>query len=241
MELKSRLLNPSLSAISKVTKHFNFLNKSSGVVVGVSGGPDSLTLLFLLSEYNKKFQQNWEIYACHINPEFPDWNIDFIQEFCRNLKIPCKIINTRINARLKTLEKKCFFCARERRRRLLEYAESLNIFQVALAHHLEDVVETFILNIIYNGEISTFVPKQSVIHGRFSFIRPLYYLDKKNILMIARALQIPEEINKCPYYQISKRQSIRNFLNNVSAEYPDVYKGIFNGIRNIKTPYLPMY
>ncbi|MEO0206130.1 MAG: ATP-binding protein, partial [candidate division WOR-3 bacterium] len=159
MELNSRPVNRSLSAISKVTKRFNFLNKNSGVVVGVSGGPDSLALLFLLNEYNKKFKQNWEIYACHINPNFPDWNTDFVEEFCRKLEIPCKIINTGINVRLKSLEKKCFFCARERRRRLLEYAESLNIFQVALAHHLEDVVETFILNIIYNGEISTFVPK----------------------------------------------------------------------------------
>jgi tRNA 2-thiocytidine biosynthesis protein TtcA len=236
----SRLINPALSSINKVIKRYKILEKNSGVVVGVSGGADSLILLFLLNEYNNKFKKDWEIYACHIQPDFPNWNSIFIEEFCKRLNIPLKIIKINIDNRLKTVEKRCFFCARERRRRLLEYAESLDIFKVALAHHLEDVVETFLLNIIYNGEISTFVPAQSVIQGRFLFIRPLYYLDKKNIQTIARTLRIPENINKCPYFKESKRERIRNFLNEVSKEYPDVYKSIFNGIFNLKKGYLPL-
>jgi len=236
-----RLINPALSAVSKIIKRFNILEKHTGVVVGVSGGVDSLVLLFLLNEYNNKFRQHWDIYACHIDPGFPDWNTEYIREFCKKWNVPCRTISSGIDQRIKILEKKCFFCARERRRKLLEYAESLNIFQVALAHHLEDVAETFLLNIIYNGEVSTLVPKQSVIQGRFSFIRPMYYLDKKEIQKIARVLQIPENLNICPYYQISKRQKIRDFLNEIAVEYPDVYQSIFNGIRNIKTAYLPMH
>jgi tRNA(Ile)-lysidine synthetase-like protein len=239
LEHKSRLINPALSAIKKVIKRFNILEKNCGVVAGLSGGTDSLVLLYLLNEYNKKFQQHWDIYACHIDQGFPDWNTDFVEEFCRKFEIPYKIIKTNTSTRLKTLGKKCFFCARERRRRLLEYAESLNVFQVALAHHLEDVVETFLLNIVYNGEISTFVPKQSVIQGRFSFIRPIYFLDKKEIQSIARLLRIPDNMNRCPYYQDSKRQRIRDFLTEILSEYPDAYRSIFNGIFNIKRGYLP--
>ncbi len=209
--------------------------------MGVSGGSDSVVLLYLLCEYNKKFNQNWEIYACHIRPDFSEWNTEFVENYCKWLRIPCKIIEIKIDSRLKTVEKKCFFCSRQRRRRLLEYAESLNIFKVALAHHLEDVVETFLLNIIYNGEISTFIPAQPVIQGRFLFIRPLYYLDKKIIQTIAQALKIPENINKCPYFKDSKREKIRNLLKDVMVEYPDVYKSIFNGIFNIKRGYLPIF
>lgn len=237
----SQLLNPSLSAISKVIRLYNFLKKNSGVVVGISGGIDSLTLLFLLNEYNKKFSQNWEIYACHINLNFPDWKTEFIEDFCRRLSIPCKIIKMTMNNHLKSVDKKCFFCSRQRRRRLLEYADSLNIFQVALAHHLEDVVETLLLNIIYNGEISTFTPAQPVISGRFLFIRPIYYLDKKNIQKIAQALKIPENVNKCPYFHDSKRERIRNFLKDISYEYTNVYRSIFNGVFNIKRGYLPLF
>ncbi|MEO0122615.1 MAG: ATP-binding protein [candidate division WOR-3 bacterium] len=235
----SRIINPALSSINKVIKRYKILEKNSGLVVGVSGGSDSLVLLYLLCEYNEKFNQNYEIYACHIRPDFPDWNTGFIENYCKWLEIPCKIINIKIDSRLQSVEKKCFFCSRQRRRKLLEYAESLNIFKVALAHHLEDVVETFLLNVIYNGEISTIVPSQSVIQGRFSFVRPIYYLDKKIIDSIARVLNIPVNLNKCPYYQISKRQKIRNFLNDISIEYPEVYNSIFNGIMNIKRPYLP--
>lgn len=237
----NRIINPALSSIGKVIKRYKILEKNSGVVVGVSGGSDSLVLLFLLNEYNIKFRQNWNIYPCHINPDFPDWDTEFVKNYCEKLGLPCKVIKININRRLESVEKKCFFCARERRRRILEYAESLDIFKVALAHHLEDVVETLLLNIIYNGEISTFVPLQSVIQGRFLFIRPLYYLDKKNIQTIARAIKIPENINKCPYFQDSKRQVVRDFLNKISVEYPDVYKSIFNGVRNIKKNYLPTY
>ncbi len=239
MTSPEKLLNPALSCIERVIDRFKILSQHSGVVVGVSGGRDSLVLLYLLNTYNKKFQKNWKIYTCHIDPGFPHWDTDYITRFSAQLEIPCKIIKTDIAWRIKNLKKKCFFCARERRRQLLQYAESLNVFQIALAHHLEDVVETFLLNIIYNGEISTFIPNQSVIQGRFSFIRPLYYIEKREIDKISSALLIPEKMNICPYYHISKRQRIREFLNEITLEYPDAYRSIFNGIKNIKPAYLP--
>lgn len=236
-----KLIKPAFPSVKKVINRYNILGKNSDVVVGISGGVDSMVLLFILKEYNHHFQQGWNIYACHIDPGFSEWNTNIIEDFCTGLEIPYKIVKTNINKRLQRVEKKCFFCARERRHKLLEYADSLNVFQIALAHHREDVVETFLLNIIYNGEISTIVPRQSVIQGRFSFIRPIYYFNKKEIQKIARFLKIPENVNNCPYYQISKRQTIRNFLNEIALEYPDTYNSIFNGIKNIKTSYLPYY
>ncbi len=241
MEKISPLIKRSFSEIRRVTKHYGILGKNSSVVVAVSGGVDSYVLLYLLSQYNIRYSQKWDIYACHVDPGFTGWDSQNIAKFCRDINVECQIIKTNIDTRIKVLKKKCFFCARERRRKLLEYAESVNTFQIALGHHMEDVVETFLLNIIYNGEISTFVPVQSVIHGRFYFIRPLYYLNRKTIQKIGRTIGIPENTNLCPYYHLSKRQRIRDFLSEISNEYPEVYQSIFNGIRNIKRTYLPLH
>jgi tRNA 2-thiocytidine biosynthesis protein TtcA len=235
----SRLVNSNLAAFKRTIDKYEFLEYNSRAVVGISGGVDSLVLLFLLAQYNEKYRQGWEIHPCHVDPRFAGWDTAFIEEYCKTLGMPCKIIRTGIGQKLMDQDRKCFVCSRERRRRLLEFADSLNIFQIVLAHNLEDVVETFILNIVYNGVISAFVPRQPVIRGRFCFVRPLYFLSKKKVLAIARSLGIPENRNSCPYAAGSKREKIRDFLKGVKEEYPEVYTSIFRGMLNVKTEYLP--
>lgn len=234
-----RLINNCLSLIRWAIERYQFLSKNSRAVVAVSGGVDSLLLLFLLNEYNRRFNQKWEIYPCHINPGFPNWNAEIIQNYAQKMGLSCKVIDTDISKRVKDSPKRCFLCARERRKKLLEYADSLNIFQIALAHHLEDAAETLIMNILYNGEISTILPKQPVIAGRFFFIRPIYYVAKKKIIELARLLNLPENMNICPYYSFSKREKIRRFIQEIEKEYPDIYQTIFSGIFNIRREYLP--
>jgi len=117
--------------------------------------------------------------------------------------------------------------------------ESLSIFNVALAHQKQDVVETLLLNLIYTGQVATCLPKQSVIQGRFFFIRPLYFFDKELIKKIARACGIPGDANTCPYSQDNKREKIRLFLRDVQRDYPDVYRGVFNALFNLNRSYLP--
>lgn len=235
-----RLVSTSLSLMRQVFQRHGFLEKNSRVLVGVSGGIDSLVLLLLLLEYNQRFNQKWEIHACHINPQFSNWHSKDLKKFFIKNSIPHTIIKINVNKKIKDLQKKCYLCSRERRRKLLEVADKLGIFQIALAHQKHDVVETILLNMIYNGEISTFVPKQSVIQGRFSFIRPLYYFDKEKIRTIARVYGLPGNSNICPYYKESKREMVRIFLNRLEKENPDAYKNIFRSIFHIKKSYMPI-
>ena len=137
------------------------------------------------------------------------------------------------------MNNRCYPCSRERRKTLLEVADQQSIFQIALAHHTQDAVETLFLNMIYNGELSTLIPKQSVIQGRYFFVRPLYYLSKEQILNIANALGLSKQRNICPYYKDSKREMIRNFLDKIKKDNPDVYKNIFRAIFHLKKTYLP--
>ena len=229
----------SLSLVRQAIQRYGFLEKNSRVLVGISGGIDSHVLLSLLLEYNQIFNQKWEIHTCHVNPQFSRWNVKKLERFFTKNNISYTIVKTNINRKIKDVDNKCYLCSRERRKKLLEVADKLGIFQIALAHHKQDIAETILLNMIYNGEISTLVPKQSVIHGRFFFIRPLYYLDKENIKTIAKIYGFPENSNICSYYQSSKRKMIRNFLEKVKKQNPDVYKNIFRGIFHIKKTYMP--
>ncbi len=209
------------------------------MLVGLSGGIDSCALLYLLVRYNEKYRQGWEIRAAHIDPQFPGWKADLVRGFAENLGVPFDYFQSPIAARIRDLRHRCFFCSRERRRRLLELAEAQNIFTVALAHHREDVVETLLLNMLYNGEIAVCLPRQSVIHGRFYFIRPLYYFTKEDILELDRFLHFPRDVNVCPFGHDSKRERVRTFLAEIRKQNPAVYNNLFGVLFNIKREYLP--
>jgi len=191
------LVKSCLELLAKAVARHQLLPKYSSVLVGVSGGVDSLT------------------------------------------EVPYKIIKAPINRVVKNRENRCYFCSRERRKKILEFADKLNIFRVALAHHKEDVAESLFLNIIYNGEISVPTPKQSIIQGRFYIIRPLYYFEKERIEELARVIGLPNNRNLCPYYKESKRELIRNFLKRIKKEHPLVYKNIFRSIFHINRAYMP--
>lgn len=218
---------------------YQLLERNSRVLVGVSGGVDSLTLLYVLHLYNRQYSQNWEIRAAHIDPQFPGWDTNTVRALCGKLEIPCTFFRVPIDRKIRKLENRCFFCSRERRRRLLEIAENHNIFNVALAHHQEDVAETLLLNLLYNAEIAAFLPKQSVIHGRFHFIRPLYFFEKAEIASFGNALGFPTDENICPYSRDSKREGVRSYLAGMRKNSPAVYRNLFNALFNIKKAYLP--
>lgn len=196
-------------------------------------------LLFLLQEYSAIYQQSWNITAAHIHPMFPGWTTTLLKPLLSKHNIPYTIVKQNIYRKIKDVKNKCFSCSRERRKRLLDLAGKLDTFNIALAHHKEDVVETLLLNIFYTGRMSTLMPKQPIVHGRFYFVRPIYYLDKETILGIARVLGLKSHANICPYYKNSRRETVRGMLSKIKKKNPDIYTNIFGSIFNTKKAYMP--
>lgn len=226
--------------LKKVIDKYDILKKGSSVLVGLSGGIDSFALVELLHRYNLNFSRDWEINVAHVNPGFDGWRIRRIEQYLTKRGLEYEIITTPIAERLVSINKnRCFFCSRMRRRYLVEHADRLSINTVALAHHKEDVAETLLLNLLYARSFGTMVARQSILQGRFFFIRPLYYFEKGLVREFARACRLPHVNNRCPYAARSAREEVRRFLNRLKKKNKTVIDNIFYGITNIKSQYLP--
>jgi tRNA 2-thiocytidine biosynthesis protein TtcA len=232
-------IDAGFKSIGYSIRRHALLEKHTTILVGISGGIDSLVLLFLLLKYNETYRQRWDIKAVHIDAGFPGWDPVPLEKYLAAYKIQTIVVKTNGYKSIRKTDDKCFLCSRQRRKKIMEVAEELDFFNIALAHHQEDVVETLLLNMLYSGRISTFLPRQPIILSRFVFVRPLYYLDKKTILEIGRALGLKRFPNVCPFYKDSRRERIRELLNIIRNRNPDVYANIFHSIFNINKKYMP--
>jgi tRNA 2-thiocytidine biosynthesis protein TtcA len=237
------LYKTSYSLFKKAVEKHALLEEGEKVLIGVSGGVDSLVLSHLFNAYNLRRKKDWKLLAVHINPGFPNWRTQKIQKFFESINIPYMISDIDVPKKLAQVGNKkfssCFFCARERRKRLFEIADKEGIKKIALAHHLEDVNETYFLNLLFASATTTFVPKQRLFQNQFYIIRPIYYFDKPLILRYVKSYGLPHIKNQCPYEKDNQRMKIRRFLNNLYKKNPRIKTNIFWGIKNIKLNYLP--
>ncbi len=239
-ELNGPMANTLFNLIKKVIDRYEILPHNTRILIALSGGIDSIVLSHLLHQYNLKFRPNWEIYVVHINPGFEGWRVSPIEKFLKMKGYRYEIIDAPIKPRLETVERNhCFFCSRLRRKILVEYADALSIKTIALAHNKDDIVETLLLNLLFTRGFGTIIPKQSILQGRFFFVRPLYYIDKDLIQNYARLNRLPVIKNRCPYASLNMREEIRRFLKRIKKRERRVVDNIFYGITNIKTQYLP--
>lgn len=216
------------------------LKENERVVIGVSGGADSLCLLLTLVNYNRRQQRNWQLLPVHIHPGFPDWKTERLETICTQLGLSCLVKQIDVPQKLKqTNSESCFFCARERRKALFQTAAELGCTKVALGHHLEDVNETFLLNLLFTASASTILPVQPLFNGALTIIRPLYYFTEEIINSRLENAGIRPLRNHCPYQKKSMRIMIRRFLNRLARRDPRIKTNLFWGISNIKPEYLP--
>jgi len=229
-----------LSLLHRTITTYQLLADHDAVVVGVSGGIDSLCLLSLLNEYNHKHGKGWDILAAHVAPDFPNWRTRPLERMFRRLGVRYEILPLAIaDTSARDPRGLCYLCARARRLKLFDLARRTGISRLALAHHVEDVNETFLMGLLYNATASAFVPRQQLFSGKLDIIRPLYRFDKPLIRRYAASHGLKPIRNRCPGADSGKRLVVRRFLNRLAREQPRIHANIFSGIRNVKRDYLP--
>lgn len=228
--------------IGRAMHMYDMLRHGDRVLVAVSGGVDSLVLAWLLDTWRRKAPIDYELLAIHLDMGFADARSDCsVALQLDRLAVPYRIERTDFGARALAAENgksACYHCSRQRRTRLFELARERNMTKIAFGHHKDDILETFFLNLLYSGNISTMVPKQELFGGNLSIIRPLAFIEKEEILQIADRLALKPVKNPCGLDGSSKRQEVRKMLASLYQVNPKAKANMFAALGNIRHEYL---
>ena len=211
------------------------------VMVAVSGGKDSLALLWLLKERIKRVPIDYRITAVHVDPGFGANSADQMTSFFLAHGFEFRVIESDIGPKAhgpQNRENPCFLCSRLRRKLLFQTAEEVGCNRMAFGHHKDDLIETFFLNVFYGASISTMVPVQGLFGGKLTVIRPFYLVDEDLIRRYAQLMDWPEISLDCPTAGSSKREEIKNMLKLFYRSNRKIKGNIFHALQNVNAEYL---
>jgi tRNA 2-thiocytidine biosynthesis protein TtcA len=228
-------------SVGKALHRYDMIADGDRILVGLSGGKDSLTLLWILHERLSHIPINYELFPVYIDPGFDD-NVSVpLAEYCHStgfeLRVELTDYGTLAHSR-HNHENPCFLCSRLRRKRLFEIADETGCNKLALGHNKDDIIETLFMNMCYAGEISTMVPSQSFFQEKFTIIRPLVFVDEDIIRRFAKENNFPEFVNSCPTAKTSKRKLVKTLLMEFYKSNRKVKGNIFRSMSHVKAEYL---
>mgnify|MGYP005832914225 CR=1 FL=1 len=228
------------SLMGKAIHRYGLIQEGDRILVGISGGKDSLSLLHLLHERRKRVPIQYEIFPVYIDLGFGSGRAEILKNYFEIRGLPYHIEFTDIGRRANSSENRenpCFLCAWERRKRLFHLAQRFKCNKIALGHHQDDIIETLLLNIFYSAEISTMVPSQSLFKGRMTLIRPLALVEEKKIEKFAREMGLPFGPSGCPSSGKTERKVVKDLIESLSKKNRRVKGNIFRALSNVKLDY----
>ncbi|RJR41605.1 MAG: tRNA 2-thiocytidine(32) synthetase TtcA [Desulfobacteraceae bacterium] len=218
------------------------IHEGDHVLVAVSGGLDSLSLLWLLRERQKKIPIRFRMTAAHVDPGFGKDSADRVEAFFLEHGFDYRMIRSDFGPRAHgkdNRENPCFLCSRLRRKALFELARESGCNRIAYGHHKDDLIETFFLNVLYGASVSTMLPVQEFFQGRLFIIRPLYLADSDLIRRYAKFMGWSGIDLGCPSAGHTKREQIKEILDTLYRGNKKIKGNIFHALHNVRPDYLP--
>lgn len=228
-------LQQLLSVTRKAVDDYHMISQGDKIAVGISGGKDSLTLLCALHGLMRFYPQSFELCAVTVDLGFENLNLDEISKFCASLEIPYQIVKTDIGKIIFEDRKEsnpCSLCAKMRKGALNAAIRDLGCNKIAYAHHKDDVVETMMMSLIYEGRFHTFRPVTYLDRMHLTVIRPLIYAGEADVIGFVNKNGLPVAKSPCPADGHTKREYAKTLLSQINRENPGVRERMFTAITN---------
>ncbi len=228
-------LQQVLSYVRKAVDDYQMIADGDKIAVGISGGKDSLTLLYALNGLKRFYPKQFQIHAVTVDLGFNNLNLDEIRALCDKLNVEYTIVKTDI-AKIIFEDRKesnpCSLCAKMRKGALNEAITAAGCNKVAYAHHKDDVVETMLMSLIFEGRFHTFSPVTYLDRMNLTVIRPLMYMNEVDVIGFVNKYDVPVVKSPCPADGHTKREYIKNLLRQLNLENPGVKERMFTAIQN---------
>ena len=265
-KVKSEAEKELLRLRARLTKRFHkacadygLISDGDHILIGLSGGKDSLALVELLGKRAQIHVPSFKVTAVHVRVKERDYHSDlsYLEDFCTRVRVPLVVKDTEIARKASSLEDAasgyslevkgketkekdpCFLCSWYRRKVLFDVAQELGCNKIALGHHKDDLVETLLMNLIFQGSIGTIPPLLQMEKMPIQLIRPLCLIEEKEIADYAERSGYAKQVKLCPLEKVSSRAEVKQLVKQLEALNPDVRDSILSATENIKPIYLP--
>ena len=233
----------------KACADYGLIEDGDHILVGLSGGKDSLALTELLGARAKIYKPRFRVTALHVRVKERDYHSDisYLERFCEEAGVPLIVRDVEIgNEGVKELKNErakdtnpCFLCAWYRRKTLFNVAQEIGCNKIAFGHHRDDLIETMLMNLIYQGTFATMPPMLQMDKMPLRIIRPLCLIDEQALIAHAAERGYEKQTVLCPFEHVSSREKAKELLRQIKAMSPEAMDSMYGALSNVKTDYLP--
>ena len=229
-------INKFTGLVRRCVEDYEMIADGERVAIGVSGGKDSLSLLCALANLRRYYPKRFTLHAVTLDMGFTGIDFSRVEKLCEELEVPYTLRRTdlaQIVFESRQEKNPCSLCAKMRRGALSNLLTELGIKKIALAHHHDDAVETFMLSLLFEGRINCFQPVTYLDRSDVTQIRPLLYIGESTIIRLTEQLDLPVVHNPCPMNGVSKREEVKTLLKTLCLSYPDLKNKVFGAMQRL--------
>lgn len=226
----------------KAIDDYHMIQENDSIAIGISGGKDSLTLLYALAGLREFYPVHYSLTAVTVDLGYPDFDLTEIRKLCQELAVPYHIIPTQIGTIIEKQNKKnspCSLCAKLRKGALNQAVAELGCNKVAYAHHKDDMIETMLLSLMFEGRFYSFPPVTHLERSNLDVIRPLMYVPEVDVIGFKNKYHLPVVKNPCAFDGKTQRQYAKDLLRQLNIDHPGVKNRLFTAIINGNIPDWP--